>query len=178
MLISCVNLDENRKKISSLVKPKDQCIDSLKLLFESKLAVDFEFDTTNCAVDSVISKNNSEMHLIYFTSYACINCRIFENNVFFKEEITSAIMNSFTPHVLFVDYSTSQSSDLCRLSSEQLMENVRTAIHNSQLQIRLAKAGYQPYICAVNANCELVDCYKGKLSTLLEFKNWLERVRI
>jgi len=169
ILLGCAGQDEKIKECMRAVEGTKH--DPVYVRFCQKMTPVFDFD------DALLTaQQDNKPILVYFNSLACVNCRTFEDKVFFSPKIVRHLSEKFTIAVLFTDENLPLQREGNNISPITGKKIRHIGGYNSDLQVLLTSSGGQPRVCVFNFNREQLSYYKGSLISGEEFENWLTEV--
>ncbi|GAB5401618.1 MAG: hypothetical protein Aureis2KO_32030 [Aureisphaera sp.] len=123
------------------------------------------------------AQESNKPFLTFFNSLACVNCREFEQRVFFAPELNSLLSETFVIAILFVD-DTKLLNKAEKLYSEITQQEIKTiGQYNSELQVLLTQTGDQPKVNAFDCTSNFLGSYNGKIDSIEAFKEWIIEIR-
>lgn len=121
-----------------------------------------------------LAEKSNRPLLLFFNSYACVNCRSFENNILNSPEVASTVNQHFILTILFVD-DVRPWSDENSLSSDGSDERpISIGQINTQLQLEMTNLSHQPCFVIADSEGNTLET-KDKFSTKSEFELWLTK---
>ncbi len=166
IMVSCKEkqTDESSKNIESDT-PKAEYLHSD--LYE-QIEIVFSFEEAQLK-----AQKSGKPILTFFNSLACVNCREFEEKVFFAPELNSLLSENFVVAILFVDDRKLLDGEEKLYSAISGQEIKTIGQYNSELQILLTQTGQQPKISVFDSTSNFLGSYNGKIDSIEAFKEWI-----
>src|SRR5690554_1439358 len=123
------------------------------------------------------SKLENKPILLYFTGHNVVNCKKFEMNVLFQDEVADVIMENFIFVPLYIDDRTALPEGIKKSVKDPngSIRHLKTiGERNSYYQYSRFENSAQPYFAVINAENEVIKTADFNYRTITKFVSFLE----